>query len=204
LAVVLISASSLAAATVTEDLTAISLLIDELKAEEKAASKEFHDQLSNQIEANIDKIGDRIKGVFTEFNKTHDPSIHKEARDKFFTNLANGIGQLKQLKDEIREKRMEAFEANKAAIEQRINDVATVLTAAREELTASASAAPKDLNAAINRLNGSSSWQTASILLMLLSVLLIGTVAVLIVKQMQRSSGYDKLGGNVFVPTQSA
>ncbi|GMR38772.1 hypothetical protein PMAYCL1PPCAC_08967, partial [Pristionchus mayeri] len=134
LAVFLISASALAAQqSQSQDLTAISLLIDELKAEEKAASKELHNQISNQIEANIDKIGDRIKGVFTEFNKTRDPSILKEARDKFFTNLANGIGQLKQLKDEIRERRMEAFEANKAAIEQRINDVATVLTAAREE-----------------------------------------------------------------------
>ncbi|KAF8354891.1 hypothetical protein PRIPAC_96514 [Pristionchus pacificus] len=209
LAILLLSTFTVAAAsTIGEEIIAASLLIEELKAEEKAASKAFHDELSNQIEANIDKIGERIKGVFTEFNKTKDPSILKEARDKFATNLANGIGKLKELKDEIKEKQMEAWEANKAKIQERINDVATILDAAKNDLIGvqGQSAAPKDLNAAINRLNGSSSWQTASILLMVLSVILIATVAVLIVKQMNRSGGYDKLGGGnrgLFVPTQS-
>ncbi|GMT06158.1 hypothetical protein PENTCL1PPCAC_28332, partial [Pristionchus entomophagus] len=208
LTIFLVATSAVAAATTAEDLTALSLLIDELKAEEKAASKEFHDQLSNQIEANIGKIGERIKEVFTQFNRTKDPSILKEVRDKFATNLANGISQIKQLKDEINEKRAAAWEENKAKIQQRITDVATILAAARADLAGTETAAPKDLNAVVNRLNGSSSWQTASWLLMLLSVLMVGIIAVMIVKTMTRTGGYDKLGGadrgGVFVPTQSA
>ncbi|GMT35977.1 hypothetical protein PFISCL1PPCAC_27274 [Pristionchus fissidentatus] len=207
LVTLLLFTTLIAASTLSDDLTAISLTIEQLKEQEKAASKEFHDQLSDAIEANIGKIGEKISGIFTEFNKTHDKSILKNARDEFLNNLANGIGKIKQLKDEVNQARLEAWEANKAKIQQTLADVSTVLSVAKESLAGTETAAPKDLNAAMNRLNGASSWQTASILLMILSIILIATVAVLIIKQMSKSSrAYDKLGGGnngVFVPTRT-
>ena len=53
------------------------------------------------------------------------------------------------------------------------------------QLSLSAESAPRDLASAIARVNGASSWQTASWLLVLLSIVLIASIALLLVKQVR-------------------